>query len=128
MALDARYQAIPYDSLLARAARDRAAAEDAIASFRILATVDLANSRFGDDPIWQELAPVARQIVTERPGIFDRTLATRAWDAAYWLLAPNRRAGEERNPHGLAEITVFGAEPFASGAKGAQGITLRFVR
>ncbi|MFD6162287.1 DUF1877 family protein [Nocardia sp. NPDC060256] len=128
MGLDAGYQAIPYDPLLARAMRDRAAAEDAIVFFGRLATEDLAHSAYRDDPLWQELAPVARQIVLERPGILDRTFTTRAWDAVYWLLAPNRREGDGRNPSGLAEITVFGAEPFASGATAGQGITLRFVR
>ncbi|WP_327139028.1 DUF1877 family protein [Nocardia sp. NBC_01327] len=128
MALDAQYQAIPYEPLLERAMRDREAAEDAIQVFRSLATADVAKSRHWDDPIWLELAPVARQIVKERPGILDRRLSTRAWDAVYWLLAPNRRNQEGRNPTGLAEITVFGAEPFASGATAPQGVTLRFVR
>ncbi|MEC3917699.1 DUF1877 family protein [Nocardia sp. CDC160] len=128
MSLDARYRAIPYEPLLERAMRDREAAEDAIQSFGRLATDDVANSPYWDDPIWLELAPVARQIVTERPGILDRTFSTRAWDAVYWLLAPNRRNQEGRNPSGLAEIAVFGAEPFASGATATQGIPLRFVR
>ncbi|MFI6996455.1 DUF1877 family protein [Nocardia sp. NPDC050175] len=128
MGLDAGYQAIPYDPLLERAMHDRAAAEDAIVLFSRLATEDLANSQYRDDPLWRELAPIARQLVRERPGILDRNFSTRAWDAVYWLLAPNRREGAERNPSGLAEITVFGAEPFASGATAGQGITLRFVR
>ncbi|MFJ4654672.1 DUF1877 family protein [Nocardia sp. NPDC088792] len=128
MAIDARYRAIPYEPLLERAMRDREAAEDAIQFFSSLATDDVATSPYWDDPIWLELAPVARQIVRERPGILDRTFSTRAWDAAYWLLAPNRRKQEGRNPIGLAEIAVFGAEPFASGATATQGIPLRFVR
>ncbi|MGW2660490.1 DUF1877 family protein [Nocardia tengchongensis] len=128
MALDARYRAIPYEPLLERAMRDREAAEDAIQFFGGLATEDVANSPYWDDPIWLELAPVARQIVIERPGILDRTFSTRAWDAVYWLLAPNRRNQERRNPTGLAEIAVFGAEPFASGATATQGDPLQFVR
>ncbi|MFI1919638.1 hypothetical protein [Nocardia sp. NPDC020380] len=128
MAIDARYRALPYEPLLERAIWDREAAENAVALFASLATTDVASSPYWDDPIWLELAPVARQIVRERPGILDRTFSTRAWDAVYWLLAPNRRADEGRNPGGLAEIAVFGAEPFASGATGGQGITLRFVR
>ncbi|GAB4587064.1 DUF1877 family protein [Nocardia sp. IFM 10818] len=128
MGLDAGYQAIPYEPLLERAMHDREAAEGAIVFFNSLATADLANSPYRDDPTWQELAPVARQIVTERPGILDRAMSTRAWDALFWLLAPNRRASEGRNPNGLAESAIFGAEPFASGATGGQGITLRFVR
>lgn len=127
MGLDAGYQAIPYDPLLERAMHDRAVAEDAIVFFSSLAAEDLANSPYRDDPVWQELAPIARQIVRERPGILERTLSTRAWDAVYWLLAPNCREGTGRNPDGLAEITVFGAEPFASGATAGQGVTLRFV-
>ncbi|MFC9434518.1 hypothetical protein [Nocardia sp. NPDC057030] len=128
MGIDARYRAIPYEPLLERAMRDREAAEGAIQFFASLATDDVAKTPYWDDPIWLELAPVARQIVRERPGILDRTFSTRAWDAAYWLLAPNRRAGEGRIDDGLAENTVFGAEPFASGATGGQGIALRFVR
>ncbi|MEV6562877.1 DUF1877 family protein [Nocardia sp. NPDC051756] len=128
MAIDARYQAMPYEPLLERAMRDREAAEDAIQFFDSLATDDVANSRYRDDPIWLELAPVARRIVGERPGLLGRTFSTRAWDAVYWLLAPNRRNQEGRNPHGLAEIAVFGEEPLASGATATQGIPLRFVR
>ncbi|MGW4245798.1 DUF1877 family protein [Nocardia sp. NPDC004722] len=128
MSLDARYRALPYEPLLARAMRDREAAEDAIQFFDSLATTDIANSPYHDDPIWLELAPVARRIVLERPGILDRTLSTRAWDAAYWLLAANRRNQQARNPTGWAEIAVFGAEPFASGATATQGIPLQFVR
>ncbi|MFD4462849.1 hypothetical protein [Nocardia sp. NPDC058480] len=128
MALDARYQAVPYEPLLERAMRDRGAAENAIQFFGSLATSDGADSQYWNDPIWVELAPVARQIVGQRPGILDRTFSTRAWDAVYWLLAPNRRKQEERNPAGLAEIAVFGAESLASGATAEQGIPLRFVR
>ncbi|MGW4720458.1 DUF1877 family protein [Nocardia sp. NPDC004260] len=128
MGLDAEYQAIPYEPLLARAMWDREAAEEAIQFFGSLATEDVANSPYWDDPIWLELAPVARRIVRERPGILDRTFSTRAWDAVYWLLAPNRRKQEGRNPSGLAEIVVFGAEPFVSGATAVQGSPLRFVR
>lgn len=127
MSVDARYQAVPYQPLVARAMVDRAAAE-AIQFFRELATVDVAGSRHRDDPAWRELAPVARQVVRDRPGILDRTLTTRAWDAVYWLLAPNRRAGRARDPDGPAEIAVFGAEPFPGGAVATQGIPLRFVR
>ncbi|MFD6450324.1 DUF1877 family protein [Nocardia sp. NPDC055165] len=128
MALDARYQAVPYEPLLERAMRDREAAENAIQFFSSLATSDGADSQYWNDPIWAELAPVARQIVRQRPDILNRTFSTRAWDAAYWLLAPNRRKQEERNPVGLAEIAVFGAEPLASGATAGQGNPLRFVR
>ncbi|QLY32604.1 DUF1877 family protein [Nocardia huaxiensis] len=128
MAIDARYRALPYEPLLGRAMRDREAAEDAIQFFDSLATEDVANSQYRDDPIWLELAPVARRIVRERPGILERCFSTRAWDAVYWLLAPNRRNQEGRNPTGLAEIAVFGAEPFSSGATAGQGIPLRFVR
>ncbi|MCA2210911.1 hypothetical protein [Nocardia rosealba] len=128
MALDARYQALPYEPLLERAMRDREAAENAIQFFRRLATTDGADSRYWNDPIWVELAPIARQIVSQRPDILDRTFSTRAWDAAYWLLSPNRRNQEERNPVGLAEIAVFGAESLASGATAGQGNRLRFVR
>jgi hypothetical protein len=127
MALDASYQAIPYEPLLARAMADREAGE-ALRSFVSLATVDLANSPFHDDPTWLELAPIARRVRHERPGLLDRTFSTRAWDAIYWLLAPNRRAGGERDPAGLAEIAVFGAEPFASAAAATQGVPLLFVR
>ncbi|MGX1778346.1 hypothetical protein ACWIGW_40005 [Nocardia brasiliensis] len=108
--------------------RDRAAAEGTIQFFSSLATDDVANSRYWDDPTWVELPPVARQIVRERPGIFDPTFSAWAWDAVYWLRAPNRRKQEERNPTGLAEIAVFGAESFASGATAGQGSPLRFVR
>ncbi|MGM7648885.1 DUF1877 family protein [Nocardia sp. JW2] len=128
MALDARYQTLPYEPLLERAMRDREAAENAIQFFSRLATTDGADSRYRNDPIWVELAPIARQIVSRRPDILDRTFSTRAWDAAYWLLSPNRRNQEERNPAGLAEITVFGAESLASGATAGQGNQLRFVR
>ncbi|MEV4206526.1 DUF1877 family protein [Nocardia salmonicida] len=128
MALDARYQAVPYEPLLERAMRDREAAENAIQFFSSLATSDGADSQYWDDPIWVELAPIARRIVRQRPGILDRTFSTRAWDAVYWLLAPNRRKQEERNPAGLAEIAVFGAESLASGATAGQGNPLRFVR
>ncbi|MEV0549110.1 DUF1877 family protein [Nocardia salmonicida] len=128
MALDARYQAVPYEPLLERAMRDREAAENAIQFFSSLATSDGADSQYWDDPIWVELAPVARRIVRQRPGILDRTFSTRAWDAVYWLLAPNRRKQGERNPAGLAEIAVFGAESLASGATAGQGNPLRFVR
>ncbi|MFC8381770.1 DUF1877 family protein [Nocardia sp. NPDC057272] len=128
MALDARYQAVPYEPLLERAMRDREAAENAIQFFSSLATSDGADSQYRNDPIWAELAPVARQIVRQRPDILNRTFSTRAWDAAYWLLAPNRRKQEERNPVGFAEIAVFGAEPLASGATAGQGNPLRFVR
>ncbi|PKV98370.1 DUF1877 family protein [Nocardia fluminea] len=127
MALDARYQAVPYEPLLERAMRDREAAENAIQFFSSLATNDVADSRYRDDPIWVELAPVARQVARQRSGILDRTFSTRAWDAVYWVLAPNRRKQEERNPAGLAEIAVFGAESLASGATAGQGSPLRFV-
>jgi hypothetical protein len=127
MALDARYQAVPYEPLLERAMRDREAAENAIQFFSSLATNDVADSRYREDPIWMELAPVARQVARQRSGILDRTFSTRAWDAVYWLLAPNRRKQEERNPAGLAEIAVFGAESLASGATAGQGSPLRFV-
>ncbi|MFE3758901.1 DUF1877 family protein [Nocardia tengchongensis] len=126
MALDACYQAIPYEPLLKRAMQDRDAAEGAVQFFDTLATDDISN--FWDEPICLELAPVARRIVTERPGILDRRLSTRGWDAVYWLLAPNRRNQQEQDPTGLAEIAVFGAEPFASGATATQGFPLRFVR
>lgn len=58
----------------------------------------------------------------------DAAFSTRAWDAVYWLLAPNRRAGTVRDPDGLAQIAVFGAEAFPCGAVAGQGIPLRFVR
>lgn len=128
MAIDARYRAIPYEPLVARAMRDREAAEDAIQFFGSLATDDVASSPYRDDPIWLELAPVARRIVREHPGILERTFSTRAWDAVYWLLAPNRRNQEDRDPTGLAEIAVFGAQPLDSGATAGQGIPLQFVR
>jgi hypothetical protein len=125
VAVDAYYQAIPYSPLMERAMVDRSAAE-VLPFFRALATTDLA--RYADDPLWLDMALIARRVVGERAGILDRTFSTRAWDAVYWLLAPNRRAGEERDPHGLAEMTVFGAEEFPCGAKATQGIPVRFVR
>jgi hypothetical protein len=127
VAIDADYQAIPYKPLVQRAMVDRSVAE-VLQFFRALATADLAESRHWDDPVWLELVPVARQVVTDRPGILDRTFSTRSWDAIYWLLAPNRRAQEERNPQGLAEMTVFGAEKFLCGARSTQGMPLQFVR
>jgi hypothetical protein len=125
VAIDADYQAIPYEPLVARAMTDRPVAET-MQFFRALATADLA--RYADDPVWLELAQVARRMVDDRPGVLDRTFSTRAWDAVHWLLAPNRRAEEERDPHGLAEMAVFGAEDFPCGAKSTQGFPLRFVR
>jgi hypothetical protein len=125
MALDAAYQAIPYEPLVARVMVDREAAEH-LQFFHALATADLA--RYADDPVWLGLARVARRVVGERAGIVHRTFSTRAWDAVYWLLAPNRRAGKGRHPRGLAEMTVFGAEEFPCGAKSTQGFPLRFVR
>ncbi|MCZ7456236.1 DUF1877 family protein [Streptomyces sp. WMMC940] len=46
------------------------------------------------------------------------------------LLAAGTEPGEEeeRDPDDLAEIAVFGAEPFPCGATAVQGIPLRFVR
>ncbi|GAB3883791.1 hypothetical protein ACFQ1S_02930 [Kibdelosporangium lantanae] len=125
MAIDADYQAIPYEPLVARGMLDREAAET-LQFFRMLATEDLA--RYADDPLWLELAVEARRVAGERPEILDRTLRTRAWDAVYWLLSPNRRAEEQRDPQGLGEIAVFGAEEFPCGAKTTQGFPLRFVR
>ncbi|MEU2036873.1 DUF1877 family protein [Nocardia amamiensis] len=124
MAIDADYQAIPYEPLLYRAMSDCDAAE-AIQFFHSLATEDIAQE---EDPVRFELSSVARQVVRERPGILERTFSTRAWDAVYWLLAPNRRAGAERDPHGLAEIAVFGTEGLARDATAVQGVPLRFVR
>lgn len=106
---------------------DREAAE-AMQFFSALATDDVANSRYWDDPVWLELSPVAREVVSTRPGILDRTFSTLAWDAVYWLLAPNRRAERPRDPNGPAEMAVFGAEGFPCGATATQGIPYRFVR
>lgn len=106
---------------------DRDAAE-ALQFFPTLATVDVANSRYWDDPVWLELSPAARQVTSTHPGILGRTFSTRAWDAVYWLLAPNRRAQEPQDPNGPAEMAVFGAEGFPCGATATQGVPLRFVR
>jgi hypothetical protein len=127
MAIHARYQAIPFEPLLQRAMVDREAAE-AIQFFPALATEDVAKSRYWDDPVWTGLSPLARQVVSTHPGLLDRTFATQAWDAVYWLLAPNRRAEQPQDPSGLAELAVFGAEEFPSGATATQGIPFRFVR
>ena len=125
--IDASYQAVPYEPLLERAMNDVDAAE-ALQFFGELATVELAHSMFRDDPVWLELSPIARRIVTEHPGILDRTLSTRAWDAVHWLLSPRRRAGHDSDPAGLAECAVFGVETFSRGARSTIGNPLRFVR
>ncbi|MEV6769206.1 hypothetical protein AB0N05_11325 [Nocardia sp. NPDC051030] len=127
MAIDASYQALPYGPLIERAMHDQNTAE-ALQFFDTLATVDIALTPYRDDPLWLELAPIARQLASERPGLLERALVTRSWDAAYWMLAPNRRAQADRNPDGLAEIAVFGAEQYPCKAVATQGIPYRLVR
>jgi hypothetical protein len=126
VAIDARYQSIPAGPLLDRAMVDREAAE-AMQFFDDLTTMDVDYSRHLNDPVWRELAPLARQLANDRPWLLDRAFTTRAWDAVYWMLAPNRRSGDNRDPTGLAEIAVFGAERFPCGAVATQGIPLSFV-
>jgi hypothetical protein len=127
MAIDASYRALPYQPLIERAMHDHSAAE-ALRYFSTLATDDIALSRHHDDPLWLELAPIARQLVRQRPGLLDRAFTTRSWDAVYWMLAPNRRAHAERNPEGMAEIAVFGAEQFTCNAVAPQGIPYGLIR
>ncbi|MEV6274046.1 hypothetical protein [Nocardia sp. NPDC051832] len=127
MAIDASYRALPYDPLIKRAMNDRETAE-ALGFFRTMATDDITKGPYHDDPLWLELVPIARDLVNTHPALLNRALSTRAWDAAYWMLAPNRRAQTDRNPHGLAEICVFGAEEFPCKAVSSVGIPLRLVR
>ncbi|WP_394844890.1 YfbM family protein [Pendulispora brunnea] len=127
MGIDADYQAIPYQPLLERALHDKDVAE-MLQFFRRLGTDDLSKTPHEHDPIWLQLSLDVRQVVSQRPGLLERTLGTRAWDAVYWLLSPDRREEAERNPTGLAEIAVFGAEPFPCGAVTTQGFPLQFVR
>lgn len=127
MAIDASYQALPYEPLIERAMRDPSTAE-ALQFFDTMATADIALTRYRDDPLWLELAPIARQLASERPGLLERAFVTRSWDAVYWMLAPNRRARADRNPDGLAEIAVFGAEQYPCKAVATQGVPYRLVR
>ncbi|MFJ4654583.1 hypothetical protein ACIP5Y_25205 [Nocardia sp. NPDC088792] len=127
MAIDASYQALPYEPLIERAMHDPGTAE-ALQFFDTIATADLALTPYHDDPLWLELAPIARRLADERPGLLERALVTRSWDAVYWMLAPNRRARADRNPQGLAEIAVFGAEPYPCKAVATQGVLYRLVR
>ncbi|MEU1994019.1 hypothetical protein ABZ511_06160 [Nocardia gamkensis] len=80
MAIDASYRAQPYQPLIERAMHDHSAAE-ALWYFSTLATDDITLSRHHDDPLWLELAPIARQLVRQRPGLLDRAFTTRSWDA-----------------------------------------------
>jgi hypothetical protein len=123
--IDACYQAIPERPLLERAEQDREFAQ-ALPAFHGLATrgpsgPSLQNTR------WIEISQTGRALVADRPRLLERHLSTRWWDAIYWLLAPNRRANQPRDPNGLAEHAVFGTTSFRCGAQSTIGTPIRFV-
>jgi hypothetical protein len=122
----AKYQAIPFSPLIERAQSERGLAE-IIPFFDRVSTMSADDHRFKDDPLWAEFGAIARAIVIQRPSILDRHVFTDAWDVIYWLLSPNRRANQPRDPAGLAERAIFGAETFNCGAESTIGIPLRFV-
>jgi hypothetical protein len=77
--------------------------------------------------MWIDLAADARAIACARPTILEQRVSTRQWDAVYWLLSARRREGLSRDPDGLAEHAIFGAETLRCGAQSGIGIPLRIV-
>jgi hypothetical protein len=115
------YQAIPYHPLIGRALGDDLVLEH-ILSFPRVHKFPPPNA--AERVLTEELDAITRAIVAERPAIAGRRLYLDSWDNIYWLLAPNRRAGDVRDPQGLAERAIFGVEEFPS----RPGVAIRFVR
>jgi hypothetical protein len=115
------YQAIPYHPLIERA-RDDDFVLEYIRSFPSVAGFPAPNA--AERALNAELDAITHAIIAERPAIAGRHLYLDCWDNIYWLLAPNRRAGDDPDPQGLAERAVFGVEEFPS----RPGVSIRFVR
>jgi hypothetical protein len=115
------YQAIPYHPLVERALGDDRVLEYILRFPRVY---DFRVPNAADQALDEDLDAITRAIVAERPDIAGRRLYLDCWDNIYWLLGPKRRAGEGRDPQGLAEHAVFGVEEFPS----RHGVSIRFVR
>jgi hypothetical protein len=115
------YQAIPFHPRIERALGDDLVLDHILSfprvhEFRPWNAAERAHN--------EELDAITRAIVAERPAIVGRRLYLDGWDNVYWLLAPNRRAGDGRDPQDLAERALFGVEEFPS----RPGVAMCFVR
>jgi hypothetical protein len=115
------YQVIPYHPLIERALGDDLVLEHVLSFPRV---DEVGPPAAAERALKEELDAITRRIVAERPAIAGRRLHLDSWDNIYWLLGPNRRAGDGRDPQGLAERAVFGVEEFPS----RPDIAIRFVR
>jgi hypothetical protein len=130
MGTEARFQAMPEDCELMRAARQDREIAELIEFFESYATGDDDDFRRKNDPKFVEFMELVQQTVGDYPDLAERYFyaGARTYDAIVYLLSPARRAGQFQNTSDLIYQAMYGEERLHPTAIATQGHPIGLVK